>query len=869
MNTQPRRRESSLADLIAQSEVRKATNEDEYMRTSNDKTVDLVMDACRDLESSSVQQSPVMSRLHDVMLPKYSEDLVGLGEFMHTQGCPESEIARRNSVTGADPEANSSEPKRQIIEDTDVSRIPLSSRTETEWEYMSSREERFVTLVPLSDACTPCEMEKRGKPHHVLVTEATNDPERDRGSFELTEQTPQALRTAAPDYGVSLGFAGQMRGNTACMQATEGSNAPEPDMHFLNIGAPEARNTQTLQDDGEFGINAPELDTHDPERPIDDISWEEANAIILEQFRDISPLGEGTSVPEPGLNRRLPVPERLAEASRQAKPSLESFKHRIHLLKLPPGIYPRKPSAETKVARQTQLPPQRFADRIDSLTLPDGAYLQSYSLKAQPAQIPIGSPSAPSLTPAYLTDSRQPQIASITDSQPESASITDSQPEFASIADSQGRARPKDPPSRVFVSWNSAEPCKHEVPLEIEGGGDSQLEDSSAQLQEPPTPELRPSTSTGVRRQLCSSETHGEKGSLNLTRSPRQQRSLEFGIEDISRSEGLRPSDLTEASQYQLSSEYTREGDARLNARGTEDFAPYNLTEAPQRQLSISWESCPQWADPFSQDITPFHTTEDLQQQRSSEASGENNPWLEYPLPQNLRPSYPTGPRRQQRWPGISGEDDPQWDNPHSQGFEFPRPIDVRQQQPSSSTREEDEPRLGEPPRQHFRASHPTSGNQRKFPEPPRQNFRPSHPTGDNQRKFPEPPRQNFRPSHPTGDDQRKIQKGLRQRDDSGDTGRQMHIPSEGPPAQSFPPPRSQQGHRPPETRADTGGRLVPIFTAPSTQSFQSPRLQKEATVREPLGETSKQGKAPPKSRPESHRDELSIDSRNNKRSRK
>ncbi|MDI1493274.1 MAG: hypothetical protein OHK93_005062 [Ramalina farinacea] len=277
--TQPGRQEYSLADSIAQTEFRKAINPAEYMKTSKGKAVNLGVDTLRDLKSSSVQQSPVISRLRDVMLPNYSGDLDDLVDSTHTQTSSEREATERTShgpgsVMGDGPEEKSYEPKRQNNKGNAIAGSDLARRTEQEWDYMNSREERHVMLVPLLDSCKACKKEKgrerggkrkRRNDTSLPVTEATNDPDSDGGAHEFTGETsedaPGVEATAAstapePNDVIFEEFTEQTLEETLCMPITEVSYAPELDrpsfdeMSEESPHAPDTRDEQTFQHDG-------------------------------------------------------------------------------------------------------------------------------------------------------------------------------------------------------------------------------------------------------------------------------------------------------------------------------------------------------------------------------------------------------------------------------------------------------------------------------------------------------------------------------------------------------------------------------------------------------------------------------------------
>lgn len=1337
--TQPRRQGFILADLIAQTEFRQAINPDEYMKTSKGKPLNLGVDTFRDMESSSVQQSPVISRLRDVMLPNYLADPDDLVKSTRTQTSSEREAPERTShdsgsVMGHGPEEKSLVPKRQSNKCNAITRSDLSKRTEEEWEYMSSCEERYVTLVPLLDACKACKKDKgrkkaksgkRRNTTSLRVTEATIGPESDAGANEIAEQTsedapsgqiPEASRAPEPDDAVFLEFTEQTRENSPCTPILEVSNAPESDtqvfdqMSDANLGVPEPRDTQilqhdeavyeqmsednlgaldtkdsqplqydevsleqmekaatavqviersddsdsdvqifdqmsedilgeletrdthilqydgassermgektpdvqlrggsdaleldtnsvdevigdalgepekrdrhTLQHDGAFpeqvgentvdmqvmegsdapefetrlltqlseyikdnpetgntqhshnhgilfeqigastpemqaieGANAVEPHTHVHEQSIENARFTQATqrTVATQQYWEFldqiseTPLHiqvpEETSALEPYVDilRQCPfsgrielktmngifaTPEPMAQTNRQAKqspPNLQSrqgtnaiqhnrkwpeqaipriqvpkgtdapepyvdilrrcpfsekielrpmneifatrepmakairqasFVDRIDLLNLPPGIYPREPSTETKVARQTPLPPQGFADRFNSLQFPDGAYLQNCSTEVpKPAQLPIRCPSAPTLTPAYPTGSDQQQPTLVTASQ-----------------------KREEPPNQEFISWSSPEARRVINPLEIESEGESRLDhtpthdfmpsnptanlgqqnsqeihgEGGPQFIEFPTQAFWPSISTGVPQQPWSSKIRRERDSevavpppqdsrhLNFTGSHQQQHSAELGIEDDfaleqlltkdfrplnltgahqqQRSAGLglegdfalegpptqdiglpdfeaplpyrrpseletegnlalegpptkdfrswnltgahqqerplelgmegnfaleglalegpprqalKPSDFAGARQYQHSSDRAMEGDARSNGGRSKNFGPEGLTGARQPQLSASWNMCPPWADPYSQNMTLFHPAETRQQQRSAEAGRESNLQSEHPPPQEFRPLYAPRISRQHPWLDIGGGSNLQWDTPLSQESRIPQSTGVRRQQPFAWTNGEGEPRSRVAPRRDFRPAQPTGGYQRSLSSEIRAYGR-DLPLGPPVQAFPPPkswkdPRQegNTRdtgaPVQPQPQQKApplfsypwfKLRNGSRQGENSGDMGRQIQTPLTGRPTESIPAPLRQQGQHQAEWRPDTGGRLVSSSTKTSVPSFSWRRPQREADVGGPLRETGKQGKAPPPvSQPRSHRHEPGSMSRNNKSS--
>ena len=323
-------------------------------------------------------------------------------------------------------------------------------------------------------------------------------------------------------------------------------------------------------------------------------------------------------------------------------------------------------------------------------------------------------------------------------------------------------------------------------------------------------------------------------GSWNLTGAHQQERPLELGMESNFALEGLAleqpprqafmPSDFASARQYQHSSDRAMEGDARSNGGWSINVGPEGLTGAQQPQQSNSWNMCPQWADTYSQNMTPFHFPETHQQQRSAEAGRESNLQSQHPPPQEFRPVYPPRVSQQQSWLDIGGEDILQWDTPLSQESWIPQPV-VRPPMQAFPP-----PKSWKDPRQ--------EGNTREIGAPVLPQAQPKVPPLFSYPWF-------------------QLRNGSRRGNVAGDMGRQIQTPLKGRPTESIPAPMRQQGQHQVKWRPDTGGRLVSRSKKPSVSSFLWRRLQKEADVGGPLRETGKQGKAPPPvSRPESHRHE-------------
>ena len=274
--TQSCRQGFSIADLIAQTEFRQATNPAEYMKTSKGKALNLGVNAFHDMESSRFQQSPVISRLQDVMLPTYSGDLDDLVKSTRTQTSSDRKAPERTShdsgsVTGHGLDKPGLVPTRQNQKSSAITSSDLSKRTEEEWEYMSSHEERYVTLGPLLDACEACKKEKGWKKRKrgmrrttaaLRATEGIIGPEFAAGAIEIAEQRSgyafsgrirEASRSPAPDDAIFLEFTEQARDFTHCTPISKLSNVPGSNTQVFdqtsedNLGVLETTDTQILQ----------------------------------------------------------------------------------------------------------------------------------------------------------------------------------------------------------------------------------------------------------------------------------------------------------------------------------------------------------------------------------------------------------------------------------------------------------------------------------------------------------------------------------------------------------------------------------------------------------------------------------------------
>ena len=889
---QPPKQRSSLAELIAQSEIKQAVNLDEYMRASNGKALDFGVNAFRDMESSSVQQSPVISRLHDVVLPNYFAELDGLVKATHNQKESERE-ARERTLEDPDFMMSAGPEETQNITGNAVSRSDMCKRTEEEWEYMSSREERYVMLVPLLDACEACRKEKReskvkrGRARNTTAlqsSEATNGFRSEGGADEIVQKTPEnapfvelteALQAPEVDDAIFLEFTQETRENTPCMLISEVSNAPESDTQILGdtgedtLGVPDTRDTQILQHDaavfeqmsednlqfgtqdpeslqhdevffeqmektttgievaersdapdiqvldqmrednlrepetlgthtlqhnigferiGEStpwlqaieGTNAMEPDKHAPERSTDDSPFPPATqgkdamqqySEFLDRISENPKRFQGPEAPdglEPYVDilRRCPfsekldlrpmntifaTPEPMAQADWQAKPSLASFKDRIHLLKLPLGIYPPQPSTKTKVAKQAPL--RRTAGRPK-------------------------------------------------------------------------KVRPQDPSSPEVMYLSSEKPRRLIIPSDIEDGGDVRLAHSPTRAHR-----KEASSELGVEDDLAfEGPPTQDFGSLSPTGAHLSQRSSELAMEGNpalgdSQIQDFRPSVLARAREHLHPSNIARADDARSNEGRSNTLGREGITGAPQPQLSSTWQVNPDWPDPdgFSPNITSSHPAETRQQQRLAEAGRESNSQWER-QPQDFRPESITGA--------------PQ-----------PQPSSIWQVYPNLRPGG-DQRNLPSKPRAYDR--YPPSGHPvQAFPQP--QSRPKALPLG--------PPVQAFPPPRPWKDPRQKgniVDVGARVQPQS--QGQQIQTPLSGRPIGSMPAPMRQQDQRQAIWRPDTGGRLV----SPSSEPLPPPRHQREAGVRGVLKVTGKQGKAPPPmSRPGSRHEPGSMSGKN------
>ena len=503
------------------------------------------------------------------------------------------------------------------------------------------------------------------------------------GAMEDILREPE--KADRPNFQHDGAFSEQASEKTVDVQVVEGSDDSEFEKRLLDQlseyikGNPETNNTLCFHEDGTGEADAMEPRIHSRENSIENARFEQATqrTVATQQYWDFldqiseTPLRiqvpDETSALEPYVDilRRCPfsgkselttvngifaAPEPMAQTNWQAKQSL-------------PNLQSRYGTERESVLAVP--PPQDFGHL--NLT---GLHEQQYSAELGiEDDFELERPPTHDFRPSNLTGDHQQQgsreLGIEEDFALEAPPILEYRPLNLAGAHNQQRSAElglegnfalEGPPTQGIGVPNFEAPLLYQRPSELETEGNLALE--------------------GLLTK--------DFGSWNLTGAHQQERPLELGMESNFVLEGLAleqpprqasmQSELASTRQHQHSSDRAMEGDARSNGGWSNNLGPERLPGAWQLQQSNSWNMCPQRADTYSQNMTPFHFPDTRQQQCSVEVSREGNLQWEHPPPQEFRPLYPPRVSQQQPWLDIGGKSILQWDTPLSRESWNPRP---------------------------------------------------------------------------------------------------------------------------------------------------------------------------------------------------